>query len=259
LNTRFFPKKALFFCVGCLFLTSNAFSDIKTNPSAHRYELFVSSGVSFPWLNNIAAVAMNSTITNTYYVQAQRQWGLVVGGGIARAFSAGRHVRITLGPSAYYVDFNKIQGVESPFSNGGSFDTLNYNFFADSAALFLESRLIITAFRWQPVFVLGAGNAWNRLYSYNEVPTDPNGSASAATDVFHNNTISSFAYEAGVGIRHLLFASKNQVTYCSLDYRYFNLGAGKFAPSSLQTSNQVLGVKTLHTSAILLSLSAAFH
>jgi hypothetical protein len=229
--------------------------------SAHQYELFISGGVSSPWLNNIAAVAMNGTVTNTYYVQAQQRWGGVAGGGIARVFMARQHVHITLGPSAYFVDFDKIHGVESPFSNGGSFDTLNYQFLASGAALFLESRVILSESRWHPFFVLGAGNAWNHLYKYSEVPTDPNGSASPATDVFHNNTISAFAYEAGAGIQHqLFFDKKHHVTYrCSLDYRYFNFGAAKLAQSSLQTSNQVLGVKTLHTSAILLSLSASFH
>lgn len=252
----------LLLCAGSLLLTANAFSSTdtpKTTPN-HRYELFISGGASFPWLNNIAPVALNATVTNTYYVQADRRVGGVAGAGIERVFAPKQYLHVTLGPAAYYVDFDKIHGVESPFSNGGSFDTLNYQFLASGAALFLESRVIFSASCWHPFFVLGAGNAWNHLSEYDEKPTDPAGSASPATEFFHNNTISSFAYEAGVGISHQFGTDKKRdVAYSyALEYRYFNFGAGKFAQSSLQTSDQVLGVKTLHTSAILLSLSAAF-
>lgn len=267
MKTPFFRKTKVFFlCAGSLFLTTNAFSAVNSslkttsNQSAHRYELFISAGANFPWLNNIAPVAMTGAITNTYYVQAERRVGGVAGGGIERVFAPTQHFHVTLGPAAYYVDFDKIHGVESPFSNGGSFDTLNYQFLASGAALFLESRVIFSASCWHPFFVLGAGNAWNHLSEYDEKPTDPAGSAAPASEFFHHNTMSSFAYEAGVGISHQFGADKKRdVRYSyALEYRYFNFGAAKLGQSSLQTSDQVLGVKTLHTSAILLSLSVAF-
>lgn len=228
--------------------------------SVYHYELFISGGISFPWLNNITAVAMNSTVTNSYYAQAQRRLGGVAGGGIEWVFVPRQYFHITLGPAAYYVDFDKIHGIEFPLSNGGTFDTLNYQFLASGSALLLESRVILSASSWHPFFILGAGNAWNRLSQYDEKPTDPAGSASPAIAFFQDNTFSSFAYEVGAGVSHRLGRDKkHHITYsCALDYHYFNFGAGKFTPSSLQTSNQVLGVKTLETSAILLSLSAAF-
>lgn len=270
LSMRLFEKKVPLFCAAFLLFATNTFSvtyppipTLKTTsfPSIHHYEIFINGGGAAPWLNNTGPIAMSSTITNTYDVRDQQRWGAVAGGGISRVFSPSRHVQVTVGPSAYFVDFDKIQGVESPMSNAGPNDTLDYRFFANSGSLFLESHVAFTASNWQPVLVLGVGNAWNRLYKYREVPTDPDGSASPATDVFHNNTISSFAFEVGASIRHQLFVDrKHDVTYrCSLDYRYFNFGAGKFEQSVLQTSNQVLGVGTLNTSAILLSLSAAFH
>lgn len=263
MNTPLFGKKRTFLlCAGFLCLAPNAFSNTHRPETAspHRYELFISGGVSLPWLNNIAAVAMNGTVTNTYYVQAERRVGGVAGGGIERVFAPKRYLHITLGPTAYYVDFDKIHGVESPISNGGSFDTLNYQFLASGAALLLESRVIVSVSSWQPYFVLGAGNAWNHLSDYDETPSNPAGSAAPAREFFHNHTISSFAYEAGVGISHEFGVDKKRdVTYSyAIDYRYFNFGAGKFRQVSSQTGDQVLGVKTLDASAVVLSLSAAF-
>jgi hypothetical protein len=265
----------LLLCAGTLSLTASAcaFPDINSfktpstvltssviNSSSHRYEIFISGGAAFPWLNNIAPVAMTSTITNTYYVQAERRVGAVAGGGILRVFTPKHGLHVTLGPAAYYVDFDKIHGVEFPFSNSGAFDTLNYQFLASGAALFLESRVIFSASCWHPFLVLGAGNAWNHLSAYDETPTDSASSASPTAAFFRNNTMSSFAYEAGVGVSHQLSVDiKRDITYSyALEYHYFNFGAGKFAQSSLQTGDQALGVKTLHANAILLSLSAAF-
>lgn len=223
--------------------------------------IFLNTGANVSQLHNTVSVMMNDTLANTYHFQEQQRWGVIAGGGIAWLFHPNNHFQILVGPAAYFLDFDNVRGVESPFSNVGSFDTLNYQFFVNSTALFLESRFISTVSSWQPVIAFGVGNAWNYLFRYSEVPTDPNGGASSATSVFVDKTQSAVAYEIGLGVQHQLFADKkrNIIYQVGLNYRYFNLGAGKLGSSSLQTTKQALSLSPLQSQTILLALSVIFH
>jgi opacity protein-like surface antigen len=182
------------------------------------------------------------------------------GAGISNLFHLKHSMNITLGPAFYYTDLGDVKGIEHPYSNLGNFQTLNYRLSAQSFSLLLESRAIFAAHRIQPFVIADIGAAWNHLQRYNEVPTDPNSSATANPNVFRNNTQTNFAFEVGLGAQTQIYNDKkHHVSYsAALSYRYFNFGQGALAQSTIQTSNQTLKINTLDTQAVLLSLSADF-
>ena len=120
----------------------------------------------------------------------------------------------------------------------------------------LESRFIYTQYMWQPFALVGVGSSWNRLYSYSETPTIPNDSAASSPYPFSNNTMSSFAYELGVGVQRQLFMKPSSALqyFLSLEYRYINNGKGELGPSAAQTTTDRLQVSHLSVQTIMATL-----
>lgn len=221
---------------------------------------FFSLGATRTKISNNPFIAITNDVTNTYVSNTHSSWGELMGVGLGTIYPLSHHIHLILGPAAYFIDLGRGKGLEHPFSNAGNFDTLDYRFFAQSYLLLLESRFIYTATQWQPFIVAGAGVAWNQLYDYEEEATDPGSSAAPALAVFRHHTMSNFAYELGFGVNHPLFVDKKRgILYgAALEYRHFNVGAGKLSPSLIETTNQTLQVGTFRVNSILLSLTAAF-
>lgn len=229
---------------------------------AHNIEAFITSGVALSGLSNgNQTVIMNSLTSNTYDTSKSTQAGTMDGVGMSTIYHFNHHINVTLGPSFYFTDLGDVKGIEHPYSNAGNFQTLNYQFSAHSFSLLLESRAIYAAHRIQPFVIAGIGAAWNKLFNYSEVPTDPNSSATGNPNVFQNNTRCDFSYDVGLGAQTQIYNDmKHDVTYnAALSYRYFNFGSGALAQSSVQTGNQTLKINTLDTQAVLLSLTAEFN
>ncbi|OGT41707.1 MAG: hypothetical protein A3F13_03010 [Gammaproteobacteria bacterium RIFCSPHIGHO2_12_FULL_40_19] len=251
-------KKALFL-PAFLMLTPLIYAD---DPDTRYNNLYLSVGGVISDLGNNSSVAINSFQTNTYNATSFSAWGPIFGIGMGHEFSQsyGSNLKIVLGLGAHFINFSEVTGVESPFSNAGNFDTLNYQFSASSTAIMAETRFVYTASSWQPYLLAGLGGAWNSLSGYSETPTDPNSGASPATHVFTDNTQGSFACEIGVGILHPIYHDrKNDIIYnLGLDYRYWHLGDAQLGLSSIQTTTEHLQANNTNAQAIMLTFSASF-
>ena len=246
-------KKTIFFTV--LFLLSSFCYADKINVS-------ISGGPTFSQLSNGTQVALNDSVVNNYNTNKQNHWNSLWGIVISHSFENifNKHINISLGLAGYSINFRNVNGTEYPFANAGVFDTLNYQFKAQSNALMLESRLFYTCYDWQPFVLIGIGSAWNRLSNYSEVPTDPSGSA-VPLPSFSNHTNMAFSNELGIGVQRQFFQDvAHKIRYAaSLDYRYLGFGKGQLGSSSVQTTQERLHISNLYTQGFMLSLNASFY
>lgn len=233
-----------------------------SNVSANKINVFVSGGPTFSKLQNASSVKLNNFVTNYYHANTTTTWQGLYGIGVSRSFCGvfDRPITLTLGAAAYGIDFGKVRGVEHPFVDDGEFDTLNYRFSVASRALLAELRMGYNCYAWVPYALIGMGASWNHLSSYRESPTNPNLSAAPVIKAFRNNTLSSFAYELGIGVQRNLYEDcAHQIIYiAALDYRYVNFGKGKLGKMPPQTANTRLQISTIATQGLILSLQANF-
>lgn len=224
--------------------------------------VYLSMGPGFSRLSNNSQVNIDNNITNAYSTNKRNRTMLVSGVGIDHTFEKILQApfNLSLGLAGYYRNFGKVNGVESPFINGGNFATLNYHFNANSTALLVESRLAYTHYAVQPYFLFGLGISWNQLHSYNEEPSVNNSGAAPANELYGAKTIPAFAYEVGLGLqRHLFDNQKNTAHfYAALDYRFMAFGKGELAQTSLMTTNNHLEIAHLNTQAVMASLKVSF-
>ena len=242
--------------IGCLGLSTALL------PVSQAAALFITGGPTFSALSNVTPVALNPYLVNDYKTSIKTQWGALLGVGAGHSFAHFFHNPLTLwlGAAGYSRQFGTLKGIEYPFANDGSYDTLNYQFMAKSNALMAESRLIYTQNNdWQPFALLGMGGAWNRLSHYVEVPTQSAGSAAPIPIQFSNKTTTSLAYEVGFGVQHSFFNDEtHHVRYTgSVDYRYMQFGQGQLGSIPTQTSNDRLHISGLYTQGLLFSLCAS--
>lgn len=224
---------------------------------ASTLDILLMGGPSVSTLSNNSNININPSLVNEYKTQPQSPIQSVLGMGVARSYVAfNKPINLSLGLSGYYVDYGKIKGTEYPFINDGLYDTLNYQFRAQSLVLMVEPRLIYTKFLWQPYALVGMGVAWNHLYNYNESPSVPAYSAAASPYPFSNRTEASFAYSFALGIQRQIFNNsfKPLLYFVSVEYRYMNNGKGELGASSAQTTSDRIHITNLATQAILLSL-----
>lgn len=227
-----------------------------------KSELFVSAGANAARLSNNPNLVMDQFgTTNSYYTNQQTNWSVTSGAGLLYNHPLSHHIAISVGPAFYYNDLGDVKGLEYPDSSGGgTIDTLDYQFATDSIAVMLESHVLYTRYALQPFVIVGAGDSWNTLSDFDETPTHPHHGATSANNLFSNNTSSYFSYEIGAGIQCPLFFDKKQGVHydASIEYRYFDFGAGKLGLSADQQSNDYFRVSQLNTSAVLGVLSVTF-
>ena len=252
-------RKALFLSA-LLMLTPLIYAD---DPDTRYNNIYFSAGGAMSDLGNNSSVAINSFQTNTYNATSSSSTNSIFGIAIGHEFAPSygtRNVKIVLGLGAHFINLGTVKGIESPLSNLGDFDTLNYQFSASSTAIMAETRFVYSASSWRPYLLTGLGGAWNSLSGYAEVPTDSNSGASPASHLFTDNTQGSFAYEIGVGILHPIYHDrKNEIIYdLGLDYRYLHLGNAQLGLSSSQTTTDHLQANNMNAQAIMFTLSASF-
>lgn len=206
------------------------------------------------------SIAVNNEIINTYDPSASADitpWLAV--GAYSQFLNSQTHQFVAdLGIDYYFFKPFHGNGIDAPFSNAGSFDTLTYHYDLSSQALLVEPTFIYTALNWQPFFILGFGVAFNRLSNFNELPTDPNGAAAAPEVNFGNNHQQSLALEAGVGIQRVLLIHEGMEIAGLLDYRYISLGRGKFTPFPLQTGGEGFKMSSISLQTLNLGLRMQF-
>jgi len=232
--------------------------------SSHTYaaiDLFLAGGGTYTdFSSENTTVELNNRVTNEYDANNQKNWNLLGGIGVGYTFPLSPLFQLSTYLSGYVVGLGDVEGIEHPLVNIGSkFDTLNYQFKVNSYAIMVESRLAVTRYPLQPYVLAGVGGSWNELFSYEESPTNPNGSAAPIPEGFENHGQASFAYQVGVGLQYnFLQGDVGQCTWqVSLDYRYMNFGEGSLSPNPTQTTDEALSISNINTQAIVLTLHFA--
>lgn len=228
---------------------------------ADKLSLFIAGGPNFTRLGNTSFVTINPLVINGYQPAKNSNWQGFWGGGVRyTVLTFLPQMQFSLGVAGYSFDLGEVKGIEYPFINAGFFDSLTYRFNVKNSLLMLESRLTYALENWQPFFLAGMGEAWNRLKNYQEVATNPAASATPLVPGFNDNTHHSFAYELGFGVGHCLFEDKtHQIQYLgSIAYRYFNLGRGQLGLLPLQSSLSHLEIKNIATQGIVFQVDVSF-
>lgn len=163
-----------------------------------------------------------STVENQYAPQSHTYLGPAFNAGLAYQWDA-QPIALNLGLSFYVIQTTASGGV-SPFTNGGSFDSLDYSADGTSYALMLEPKFILTSNpAWQPYLLTGVGVSINRFVGYSEAPSDASGTASGTQVPFGAQSKTNFAYEFGIGLQHPL-SDRPNAAILAVDYRYMSLG-----------------------------------
>lgn len=229
-----------------------------------HYEFFVSGGMLMARLNNQPSLFIGSGQTNNYTTSERTTYNPLGGIGIGYAFyptdsDGNSHAKIVLGLSSYYLSFGKVKGINTPFQGG--FGTLNYQFSAQSFAVFGTTRFIFTDYSWHPFVSAGVGSSWNELYNYSEsVVTNPSPTSPATMSAHTGNA---FAYQLGLGVQHQIYLNTEDNVSCglALSYNYFNLGSSKlgpYPPVTQSTSNR-LGINDMTAHSLLFSIITSFN
>jgi opacity protein-like surface antigen len=244
-------KKELFLAT-FLFLPLTSFANV--------IDAYLSGGATFSWLTNDKTVQISPFVTNKYDADNDLEVGPL--GGIGIGFTRVFNPRVAgfFSLAGYYVNFDKVDGTEHPFVNAGSdFDTLSYQFRAESFALLAEGRLFYAALAWQPFILVGVGVSWNELYDYSEAPSGPGSTAESVPHVFGDHTEAAFAYEVGLGIQYnsgcgFACTDPTSAWKVSLDYRYMNMGKGQLGNFPGSTLNNSITISDLSTQALVLTV-----
>lgn len=251
------------FASAAIFFTSSIFASttqVPQFPVLPNNEMTLSGGLTISSLSNgNQVVPINSFVDNTYDTNNTTNVNGMAGLAYTRLFHLKHDVLITIGPALYYTNMDQVNGINHPFSNLTTADTLNYQYGADSWSLMAISKLAYEKYVWQPFITGGIGPSWNRLYNYSEVPTNPAGMA-VSNPAFVNNTEAEFAYMVGCGVERVFYLNQNHaVRYlAALSYQYMNFGSAQLAPGAIATAGQAIKINTLDTNVILFTLGADF-
>ena len=229
---------------------------IANNAHANGFYWSIQDGPSWPVFHDsgsIKNIAVDSYTTNQYTMATPAQNKPLFGAGINYQWDY-RYASLSLGLSADHTSA-VVSGINSPFINGGHFDTLTYSARDTSYAVMFEPKLIWTAYSLQPYLITGAGIAFNHMNNYTEEPTDPNGTAVATPTPFNSATSRNFAYELGVGFQHVLplHLTKKDPTV-AIDYRWMNWGPATLSAANGQPNNDGLSFGRLRTTSLNVSL-----
>lgn len=225
---------------------------------ASSVNLNLNLGVAFSQLSNTSTVTPIQGLTNTYNTNKKTRTAGFLGAGVEYVFDhlASRPFDLGLGVSGFFTDLGDLSGTETPGSNLGLTDTLNYTMKARSSALLAQSRLIYTQHALQPYLLAGAGYSRNTLSNFTE--STVSGSNAAPSNPYTNHTEGSFAYELGAGIQYILMAKAHSDILLGIEYRYLNLGKAELGPTSSQTNNDRLTSKNISTQLVGLNLTYQF-
>ena len=231
-----------------------------TPAQAENFDFYIMGGPAYSRLANNTNIAFNPFLTNAYHTTNLGNWAPLLGAGVGHSFNfADTSVSLNVGVSGYYTNYGSVEGTELPFINDGYYDTLHYKFHTQSMATMVEAKVFFDKFQWQPYVTAGVGCAWKRFYGYSERAAINPMSAATAQNGFAGKTTSSFAYAAGLGLQHQIFAdpSHDVQYFVTVDYRYLNFGKGELGAAENQLTNVGLKIPNMYTQALVLSLKAS--
>jgi len=243
-------KKGLFL-IFFLFLPLTSFANV--------IDVYLSGGATFSWITNEKTVKISSFVTNEYDADNDLKVGPLGGIGIGHTWVFNPQVAGFFSLAGYYVNFDKIEGTEHPFVNAGNdFDTLSYQFRAESFAMLAEGRIFYTPHALQPFILVGLGVSWNELYKYSEEPSSDESTGEPVPNAFGDHTETAFAYEVGVGVQYnsacgFSCTDPTSAWKVALDYRYMNLGKGQLGGFSGTSGGNSIEVSDLSTQAVVLT------
>ncbi len=248
--------KKEFILVSFLFLPSTSFPSV--------IDAYLSGGATFSWTTNEETVQISPFVTNEYDADNDLEVGPLGGIGIGHTWLFNPQVAGFFSLAGYYVNFDKVEGTEHPFVNAGSdFDTLSYQFRAESFAMLAEGRVFYTPHALQPFVLVGLGVSWNELYKYSEAPSSAASTAEPVPNAFGDHTEASFAYEVGVGVQYnsgcgFSCTDPANAWKVLLDYRYMNLGKAQLGGFPNSSLNNSIKVSDLATQALVLTVQMGF-
>lgn len=131
-----------------------------------------------------------------------------------------------------------------------NFDNFSYRYNIRQKRVALKGLLLSHAFSraWLPYLSSSAGIGFNKADSFTIIPTL---FSAVAPPAFQNNTITSFSYTFGVGLRKTL----NAHWQAGIGYEFADWGKSRFNPASGQTLNTSVQLNHLYTNELQFSLS----
>lgn len=131
-----------------------------------------------------------------------------------------------------------------------SLATLDYSYIISSTPI-----LVVGEYGWKkeiisPYLIAGVGISVNRALDYNEVPTDPNGSAQPMRSMFKDNTKIGIATELGLGLNYMLLPH----VALNLQYDFTYYGKARTGTTSTSSSGS-LALGHIYANNLLLKLT----
>jgi len=261
-RSKAFLLIGIFLCFFC----TNSFASLQKNTSSlliqaprQTYHGFVpgmyyqlSLGTGVAKVGKTSNLPLTNVITNRYVADRKERLVIFFGLGLGYQFVSIDPVEMSVGMSVYRNIWGHYGGLVRPaFNLNPNFDTLDYTYHVSSTLAWVEQYWLFGRGHWKPYFFWALGGSWNCTYDYEEIPTDPNGSASPMTIPFGSHTLFSFSYGLGVGLNYVLSNNKTQMR---IGYRYIYLGKGQLGLTSLQTTTQRLSTGRLDAHIIVFSL-----
>lgn len=218
----------------------------------------VHAGAGWPHFQDLTQnIAMNIGTVNQYTsFTPPSQDKFLIGGGGGYQWDH-RNIALSLGFNVQDLAKNYLAGRNSPFINGGSFDTLDYSAQETSFAVLFEPKLIWVTHRVQPYLLAGLGVSYNHAENYQETLTNPDSTAVPTNTPFNNATSTNFAYELGVGFQ-CVFSPRKYVPILAVDYRFTDWGSLSLAPYTNQPTPGILNLGHMRTDSVNVSLIIPF-
>jgi opacity protein-like surface antigen len=243
-------------CVAGVSFSALAFAGgIEIAPSHSAGYVSVFGGANWITTGQTAAVNLGGLVTNLYVGNSSTsQAGPIAGASLGYHFHK-RRFWLNLGAESSYTQVTSPSGRVRPlFFINPTFDTLNFNYQVQAVPLFGELMLGGRFGVFEPYAIAGAGVSWNQAYNYNEVPTNPNGTALPARTMFNSRTLTEFAWNAGVGFG----LRTTRSTSLGFEYRYTNYGNLALNPAGQQGTNQTVNLGELSSNALLARVTVIF-
>lgn len=227
---RFLTRSVTFLCMNSLFMISSVYAIAP----GHAYLSFVSAA-STGWVgqNNPQITYYSGGLNDAYPPTGTHTNAAQFGGNGGYEFvGKGRVPAIAIGLGLYGTPVGyTYRGQVIETALGDAPNTLyNYRYTINSTRLMVETQFTWMVRSFTPFINLGIGPTWNHLNNYHEFPVSSTGFV--AVRPFRSNTVTNFAYQAGLGIGYAFSFFPHTCDFkserISVGYRYENLGNNSF-------------------------------
>ena len=208
------------------------------------------------WISSSQSATSNfgGLTTNLYQVNSSSVAGPFLGVDAGYLWQVAHRYYLLTGVETSYTVAKAPYGIVYPLYLLGNFDTLNFNYQLSSVPLFGLIAFGTKFGLFAPYVFGGLGVSWNTAENYNEVATNPDGSALPMRSMFGSNTGADFAWTVGAGTV-LQIASHSAIR---IEYRYTDYGVVCLSPTSTQSASQKLKLGAITSNALLIGLTVAW-